>query len=140
MRRRAARLVAVALTLAAVLAGCSAPVRVEVPPADADPVEVVQAFVAAINARDRTALATLSADGRVPEVWLGTRIDLVEIGEPYDDAGTGTEHDGEEVVGVPVQAVFHDTDGSLPEGEQTGWAYLLVEQRGRWVVFGQGLG
>ncbi len=122
------------------MAGCSAPQRVEVPPPDAGPVEVVRAYVAAINARDRTALATLSEDGTAPVAWLGTTTDLVEVSEPYENAGTGTKHDGEDVVGVPVLAVFHHTDGSLQEGEQIGWTYLLVQQGGRWVVFDQGQG
>jgi hypothetical protein len=72
--------------------------------------------------------------------WLGTTTDLVEVSEPYENAGTGTKHDGEDVVGVPVLAVFHHTDGSLQEGEQIGWTYLLVQQGGRWVVFDQGQG
>jgi len=130
----------VAALLAAVLAACSTPPPVEIPAADADPVEVVQAYVAAINAEDRTALAVLSGDGVVPEVWLGTEIELVEIGEPYADEGSYYDRDGEKVVGVPVTAVFRHTDGSLPEGEEAPWGYLLVEQDGRWVVFNQGLG
>ena len=130
----------VLVAAAAVLAGCSAAEHVAVPPADADPTEVVQAYVAAINARDRDTLAALSEDGAVPEEWLDTRIDLVEVDDPYDDAGAGTRHDGEDVVGVPVQVVVHGSDGSMPEGEQTGWVYLLVQQDGRWVVFEQGVG
>jgi hypothetical protein len=129
-----------ALAAAGVLAGCSVPQPVEVPPPDAGPVEVVRAYVAAINARDRTALATLSEDGTVPVAWLGTTTDLVKVSEPYENAGTGTKHDGEDVVGVPVTAVFHHTDGSLPNGEPLGWTYLLVQQDGRWVVFDQGQG
>ncbi|GAA3810615.1 hypothetical protein [Cellulomonas soli] len=131
---------ALLLLLATTLAACSEPQHVTVPPTDADPTEVVQAYVAAINARDRDALATLSEDGAIPETWLGTRIDLVEIDEPYADTGAGTRHDGEDVIGVPVQVVVHGSDGSLPEGEQIGWGYLLVQQDGRWVVFDQGVG
>ncbi|WP_448631045.1 hypothetical protein [Cellulomonas soli] len=41
---------------------------------------------------------------------------------------------------VPVQIVVHGGDGSMPEGKQMGWGYLLVQQGGRWVVFGQGTG
>ncbi len=139
MRRATATLAS--LAAAGVLAGCAAPQPVEVPPPDAGPVEVVRAYVAAINARDRAALATLSEDGAVPVAWLGTTTDLVKVSEPYDQyAGTGTKHDGEDVVGVPVLAVFHHTDGTLPDGEQIGWTYLLVQQGGRWVVFDQGQG
>ncbi|NTW42427.1 MAG: hypothetical protein HGA44_21555 [Cellulomonadaceae bacterium] len=131
---------ALLLLLTAALAACSTPEHVPVPPADADPTEVVQAYVAAINARDRDTLAALSEDGGIPETWLDTRIDLVEIDEPYEDSGAGTRHDGEDVIGVPVQIIVDGTDGSMPDGEQTGWGYLLVQQDGRWVVFSQGVG
>ena len=142
MRRSSAGLVAVVLAVlfAVLLPGCSAVRPVAVPSPDAGPVEVVQAYVAAINARDRDALKTLSADGVVPEVWLGRRIDLVDVGKPYENAGAGTKYADQDVVGVPIQAVFRRTDGSFPEGEQVDWGYLLVEQGGRWVVFDQGVG
>lgn len=138
--RDATVLIAVAAALASCSAPAPAPEPVPVPPADADPTEVVEAYVAAINAQDRDTLAALSDDGAVPEPWLGTRIELVQVDEPYDDAGAGTRHEGEDVVGVPVQVIVHGGDGSMPDGEQTGWGYLLVQQDGRWVVFDQGVG
>lgn len=122
------------------LAGCSSPTPVPVPSPDAAPVDVVEAYVAAINAGDRAALATLSADGRVPDAWLGSRIDLISVGDPTNGAGVGTRYGDQPTVGVTVRAEFHDTDPSLPDGRPVGWTYLLVEQNGRWVVYDQGQG
>jgi hypothetical protein len=52
----------------------------------------------------------------------------------------GTEYEGQDNAWVHIDAVFHHTDGSLPEGELTGWGYYLTRDKpaSNWYIWTQG--
>ncbi|ROS74339.1 hypothetical protein [Cellulomonas sp. PhB143] len=114
---------------------------VPLPPEGASPEEVVGAYVAAINGRDRETLRALStpATAEQSEVWVGTRIDDLTFLPRDDAASPGPE---ETSADVPVTFVIRHGDASMTEGETTGWTYLLVRDAatGRWLVQDQGQG
>jgi hypothetical protein len=123
---------------------------VAVPRNDANPEEVVSAYVAALNAHDCDTAKALTTDGAEDEAtsWCGEIASLTHVdihghfAEDPEDSG----HSGpEEVANVPVSfnlnwRLFHN-DGSMEEGATT-WGYLLVRDSADspWHIFSQGLG
>lgn len=141
-------LVVGAITLLLVLAGCgskSTAAPLETPPPDATPEEVVGAYIEAINAQDPSILAAIATPGLAQSTidgWFGTTIEEVQIAAALDGTqlAIGTEYEAQENAWVHIDAVFHHTDGSLPEGELTGWGYYLTrdESSSNWCIWTQG--
>ena len=76
--------------------------------------------------------------------WFGTTIEEVQIDPARDGKvlATGTEYAAQENSYVHIDALFHHTDGSLPEGELAGWGYCLTrdDPSSHWYIWTQGSG
>ena len=141
-------LVVGAITLLLVLTGCSSrptAAPLETPPPDATPEQVVGSFIAAINAQDPSIVAAIATPGLAQSTvdgWFGTTIEKVQIDAALDGTqlAIGTDYEGQDNAWVHIDAVFHHTDGSLPEGELTGWGYYLTrdEPSSNWYIWTQG--
>lgn len=140
-------LVACAITLLLLLSGCSSKstaAPLETPPPDATPEQVVGAYIQAINAQDPSILAAIAPGLAQSTIdgWFGTTIEEVQIDAARDGTqlAIGTDYEGQDNAWVHIDAVFHHTDGSLPEGELTGWGYYLTrdEPSSSWYIWTQG--
>lgn len=151
--RRLTALVVAAL-IAAIAAYWLLPARqtgdVGVPPREADPEQVVSAYLDALNAHDcdtAKALTTSHAKDSA-EMWCEEVASLMDV-DVHDHRMESPEYTGhsapEEVANVGVRfdlnwRPFHN-DSSLPEGSTT-WGYLLVRDSADspWRIFGEGKG
>lgn len=138
---------ALAVVLVLGLAACTgAPDDVPMPPADASPEEVVTAFIASVNAGDMDTVVALSSADLALEIeqsWEDVTIADVQIRKPTAGFfGGDIRAPGQENIYLPIDAVFHGTDGSLPDGELTGWGYTLArpDEDSPWVIWSQGVG
>jgi len=134
-RRRNLIVLVGGLVLAAVLAllvsAWSAPRRhVELPGPDASPVQVVRAYVAAVNARDfKTA----------NEIDARPNGDLGRFSRPGRMDNFGDVSVAEGGKHVVFKADFSGGDGSLPDGRQW-WGYVLERGAdGRWQIVDAGV-
>ncbi|WP_454044451.1 hypothetical protein [Cellulosimicrobium sp. Marseille-Q8652] len=131
----------------AALGGCAgvpAGSLVAAPAADAEPAQVVQAVVDAVNDRDAELVAEITTSGfldSLERTWLAHGyLTEATIGATVDDAGTGTAYDEANTAAVNLTFTPEQADSSMTNGEPVTWAVLLVEQGGRWVVFDMGAG
>jgi hypothetical protein len=123
---------------------------VVMPPVGAGPVDVVRAYVAALDAGDIETVKALSTAEHVARTdasedsWYRNVVSItdVRISAPISETGEGTKGEGlSEVVFVPVRFILkqrHD-DGSMPDGE-TVWGYRLgrASAAERWLVLDEG--
>ena len=122
---------------------------VPVPPDDATPEQVVEAYVRALDAHDcDTAYELVDGDTDAAEAWCRRVASLEDLtvspAEPEEPAWSGRAAD-EQVVRVPVEFVLTyrplRSDHSMEEG-RTPWGYLLVRgsDEDPWRIFTQGNG
>ncbi len=163
-RRRVGFGAAAALTVAAVVAAGPldrpawfepAPVATSaavLPGADATPLEVVESYVAALNARDLTTARALVSRERARRIestqggWFafGTISDLRPSGPPRPEKPVNTQAEGYAyAVFVPVTLVASasgDSWGPPPEEGPMAWGYRLArdDERERWVIVDEG--
>lgn len=133
-----------ALTAVAALTGCQGEPAglVATPPSDAEPAQVVQTVVDAINAREHDLVEHLSTPGfaeYVEATWMqGGYLTEAEIGATLPDQGVATADP--DAVGVVVSFVPEQTDASIPDGERISWVFLVTDASGRWLVLDAGGG
>ncbi len=163
-RRRAGLGAAAALTVAAVVAAgplerpawfAPAPVATSaarLPGSDATPLQVVESYVAALNARDLTTARALVSPDRARRIestqggWFGfgTISDLRLSGPPRPEEPVNSQAQGYTfAVFVPVTLVASATGdlwGLPPEEGPMPWGYLLArnDERERWVIVDEG--
>jgi hypothetical protein len=124
---------------------------VAVPPRDANPEQVVTAYLDALNAHDcdtAAALTTADPEDSSAKLWCEDVASLknVDIQDHFSEQPNLSGHSApEEVANVPVTfdlnwRLFHN-DGSMDEGA-TSWGYLLVRDSADspWRIFDQGVG
>jgi len=118
---------------------------VAMPPVEAGPIEVVRAYVAALDKHDvdtANALSTPQHSDRNPWLSNTSSITDLEVREPIPDSDGGMELGMTEsvFVGVTFDLDMCDWDGSMQEGE-TPWGYRVGRDRatGRWLVFSEGV-
>ena len=143
MPRRAASLVAVAafvtaLGLTLVLSACT---KVQVPPADASPEQVVRAYIEAIQSGDCTALGQLATRNQGERGWCGKGLTVshVTVGKAQPDPGSLASRDFEQSVYVPVRLDVQGGADSVESGMRD-WGYVLVRDAAvqRWRVAEEG--
>ncbi|TNU73330.1 hypothetical protein FH969_11920 [Miniimonas arenae] len=144
LRMRVAGLV-VTVGTAALCVSCSSPSGsvIASPAPDAEPAQVVQALVDAVNAGDAELVRNLSEDGSSQLDWWvehGATMRDARIGAVYEDPESQADASGPEIVGVVVDFVPWGVDASMQEGVETSWAFQLVRQGGRWLFHGAGVG
>jgi len=104
------------------------------PPSDAPPSHVVQALIDATNARDADLVRTVATPGWAEvmiEEWSDVYLTGAEIGTTVTDGNTASVN----VSFIPVGG-----DASMPNGQRVGWAFLLTNESGRWLVTSMGQG
>ena len=123
---------------------------VAVPPRDANPEQIVTAYLDALNEHDCDTAAALMAAGAegAAHAWCEDVASLkdVDIDDHFTERPGDSGHSApEEVAYVPVTfdlnwRPFHD-DGSMDDGATT-WGYLLVRSSADspWRIFDQGVG
>ena len=103
------------------------------PPADAQPAQVVQAFIDAVNAEDADLVLALATEefGEVVIADFGTHYTYAEIRE------TAALDDDHAVVGL---SFIPEGSDWMTNGERLGWGVNLVNVSGEWLVesIGQG--
>lgn len=124
---------------------------VPIPPVTAGPVDVVTAYVTALDKHDITTAKALSTPEKVEftegaDGWYSTTRSIrdLEVREPIPqgpDSGE-TRAGSREAVYVPVSFDLDQCgggDGTLPEGDM-GWGYLLsrASPTDRWLVTDEG--
>lgn len=110
---------ALAITLA--LSACA---KVEVPPADASPEQVVRTYLDAVQAGNCTVLSQLATRNQAERAWCGKGLTIsrITIGKSVPDPGSVVSRDFEQAVYVPVQL---DVQGGTDSGMRD-WGYVLV--------------
>ncbi len=123
---------------------------VDMPNDNATPAQVVDAYVAAMDAHDcDTAIALRTKESRDRAADWCRKVSSMtdaQVLEHYSELPEYTGHEAlDEVVGVPVTfdlgwRMFHN-DGSMDEGH-TNWSYSLVRSSptSAWRIFGEGNG
>ena len=139
---RTAGLLAAALALGAATA-CSSPdpdILVATPGPHADPPQVVQALVDAINARDEDLVRTLSTEG-FADYLLRTWFEGGYLTDATVSAPDPAQADPEDAATVMVSFTPEGADASIQNGTEMSWAFLLVRgESGRWLVTDTGGG
>ena len=125
----------------------SAPEReVVLPDPEAGPLQVVRAYVDALDANDEGTASRLITREHHELSWIGSveAITDLEASEPVreDPRWSGRPRTAE-VVRVPVTfgVTWSDPDPSVEDGRQL-WSYLLIRDQdsGRWLIFDEGMG
>jgi hypothetical protein len=116
--------VVVALTLTLGLSACT---KVEVPPADASPVQVVEAYLKAIRLGNCTVLSQLATRNQAERAWCGKGLTVsnITIGDPVPDPGSVASEEFEQAVYVPVRLDVQGGADSVESGMRD-WGYVLV--------------
>ena len=115
---------AVVMALGFALWGCT---KVEVPPADASPVQVVRAYLDAIQAGNCTVLSQLATRNQAERAWCGRGLTIshITIGDPVRDPGSIAGRSFEQAVYVPVRLDVQGGADSVESGMRD-WGYVLV--------------
>jgi hypothetical protein len=115
---------AVIVTLALVLPACT---KVEVPPADASPAQVVEAYLEAIQVGNCTVLSQLATRNQAERAWCGKGLTVsrITIGDPVPDPGSIASREFEQAVYVPVRFDVQGGADSVESGMRD-WGYVLV--------------
>lgn len=116
--------VVAALAIALALSACA---KVEVPPADASPAQVVRAYLDAIQAGNCTVLSQLATRNQAERAWCGKGLTIsrITIGEPAPDPGSIASREFEQAVYVPVRLDVQGGADSVESGMRD-WGYVLV--------------
>ena len=133
--------VAAVVTALAFTLALSACVKVEVPPADASPEQVVRAYLEAIQAGDCTVLSQLATRNQAERAWCGKGLTVssVTVGTAEPDPGSVVSKDFEQAVYVPVRLDVQGGADSVEPGMRD-WGYVLVRDAAvqRWRVADEG--
>ena len=126
--------------LALSVAACST-TSVPVPPSDATPEQVVQAYIDAVHAGDCETAAVLVGDRR--QSWCG-RLDVTSFKvtkRTQERKETASGEDGPMIQRVWVELVSEGGDESFPDSKHD-WSYLLdrTGPKGAWRIYDQGMG
>lgn len=142
-------LVVTVVCMAGAFAACtsSTPEReVAMPDPDAAPLDVVRAYVDALDANDEETASRLITSEHHELSWIGSVEAITELKtwEPVREDPRWSGHPRTaEVVRVPVKfdVTWSDPDPSVEDGPQM-WSYLLIrdEDSGRWLIFDEGMG
>ena len=142
-------LVVTVVCMAGALSACtsSTPEReVAMPAPDAGPLEVVRAYVDALDANDEETASRLITSEHHELSWIGSveAVTDLKAWEPVREDPRWSGHPRTaEVVRVPVRldVTWSDPDPSVEDGQQM-WSYLLIrdEGSGRWLIFDEGMG
>jgi hypothetical protein len=128
----------VPLVLALALAGCS---KVEVPPAEASPTQIVRAYLDAIQAGNCTVLSQLATRNQAERAWCGRGLTVsqITIGDPQPDPGSIASREFEQAVYVPVRLDVQGGADSVEPGLRD-WGYVLVRDAPvqRWRIADEG--
>lgn len=129
MPRRTALPVAVSavvasLALALALSACT---KVDVPPASASPVQVVRAYLDAIQSGNCTVLSELATRNQAERAWCGKGLTIshITISDPVPDPGSIASREFEQAVYVPVRLDVEGGADSVASGMRD-WGYVLV--------------
>jgi hypothetical protein len=116
--------VAVAAVFVLVLSSCA---KVDVPPAAASPVEVVRAYLDAIQSGNCTVLSQLATRNQAERAWCGRGLTIshITIGDPVPDPGSIASKSFEQAVYVPVRLDVEGGADSVEPGMRD-WGYVLV--------------
>jgi hypothetical protein len=116
--------VVVAVVLGLVLSSCA---KVDVPPAGASPVQVVRAYLDAIQAGNCTVLSQLATRNQAERAWCGRGLTIshITIGDPVPDPGSIASRQFEQAVYVPVRLDVQGGADSVESGMRD-WGYVLV--------------
>jgi hypothetical protein len=127
MPRRTALSLAVSAVVFALALALSACTKVEVPPADARPEQVVEAYLEAIQVGNCTVLSKLATRNQAERAWCGKGITIshVTIGDPVPDPGSIASEEFEQAVYVPVRLDVQGGVDSVESGMRN-WGYVLV--------------
>jgi hypothetical protein len=127
MPRRTALSLAVSAIVFALALALSACTKVEVPPADARPEQVVEAYLEAIQVGNCTVLSKLATRNQAERAWCGKGITIshVTIGDPVPDPGSIASEEFEQAVYVPVRLDVQGGVDSVESGMRN-WGYVLV--------------
>jgi hypothetical protein len=127
MPRRTALSLAVSAIVFALALALSACAKVEVPPADARPEQVVEAYLEAIQVGNCTVLSKLATRNQAERAWCGKGITIshVTIGDPVPDPGSIASEEFEQAVYVPVRLDVQGGVDSVESGMRN-WGYVLV--------------
>jgi hypothetical protein len=134
----AAAAVVTALAVTLVLSACA---KVQVPPADAPPEQVVRAYLDAVQSGNCTALGELATRNQAERGWCGKGLTVshVTIGTVQRDPGSLVSRDFEQSVYVPVRLDVQGGADSVESGMRD-WGYVLVRDAAvqRWRVAEEG--
>ena len=128
-----------ASALSLTIAACST-ARVPIPPDDATPEQVVQAYADAVHARDCKTAEALVNNQR--QSWCGsidiTALKVIELTQERKATDSGK---GPMIERVWVSLTSQGGDISLPDGDHV-WSYLLdrTGPNGAWRIYEQGTG
>jgi hypothetical protein len=116
--------VVAALAIALALAACA---KVEVPPPNASPAQVVRTYLDAIQAGNCTVLSQLATRNQAERAWCGKGLTIsrITIGDPVPDPGSLASRDFEQAVYVPVRLDVQGGADSVESGMRD-WGYVLV--------------
>ena len=115
---------AVLVTVALALPACA---KVEVPPADAPPAQVVATYLEAIQAGNCTVLSQLATRNQAERAWCGKGLTVsrITIGDPVPDPGSIASKEFQQAVYVPVRFDVQGGADSVESGMRD-WGYVLV--------------
>jgi hypothetical protein len=130
--------VVVVLAIVAALSACA---KVEEPPADASPGQVVRAYLDAVQAGNCTVLSQLATRNQAERAWCGKGLTIsrITIGDPEPDPGSVVSRDFEQAVYVPVRLDVQGGADSVESGMRD-WGYVLVRDAAvqQWRVADEG--
>ena len=132
------------LVVVVLLAGCASVPERELPGAAATPEQVVEAFVDAVDDRDRAAMGVMASAQHadlVRQTWFVVDIADLDVGDSVPQSAPARARGFVHAVYVPVAMTVSGGDQSLPNG-RTAWGYVLARDAPDepWRVVAQGLG
>lgn len=141
VEERWGRCLAIAATwaLGVSLSACSTD-RLPMPPDDATPEQIVQAYAKAVHTGDCGAAMALVEDRQ--ESWCGnTDILALKVTDRTQERRQTEAGDGPMIERVWVRMSGRNGDASLPEGDYM-WSYLLdrTGPNAAWRIYDQGMG
>ncbi len=135
---RAASAVILALAFCLTVPACA---KVEVPPADAPPAQVVETYLEALHAGNCTVLGQLATRNQAERAWCGKGLTIsrITIGDPEPDPGSVVSRDFQQAVYVPVRFDVQGGADSVESGMRD-WGYVLVRDAAvqRWRIADEG--